>query len=462
MECGACKGHTSVMTRLKCNACKEYYHCDCVGISEERFKAEQHNIEPFWNCPNCKPKTFIARNDDTPARVQFHPISETNTINLPPLKLINLDESDQENTYNPNNINKVRGSKRYMDESLPNLSPPLENNNRSDIVCEELENLLTIKFDFLHNSFRNQIERICQRLAALETKINEAVCDHKETNTKEKGDRSEQTDCILERIDKRLNEFEHKIVDSVRKLNKPNPSITTDAYGGEKSSSINEIVASAAPNRSPTRKPAEVPLKVAQNEILPKSVTTNGISIRNGKQTTDHSTAHSINTKNTQQVEGSAGGSTHQNLPLTDDKTVQDAGSDWTEVSYKRYKRSKHQVQKVLRGKAAQGSTLLEAADQTKYLHVYYLKVGTTEKQIQDHLHQIVGHSNCMVESLKARGHYASFKIGVPSKLTDKVLDPENWPSNSCIKFWSQPFRAKSKSFHASKPRDNITNRQSD
>lgn len=62
------------------------------------------------------------------------------------------------------------------------------------------------------------------------------------------------------------------------------------------------------------------------------------------------------------------------------------------------------------------------------------------------HLQFISGNNECTVEELKSRGRYSSFKLGVPSKIADNVLSPNNWAEDICVKPWRQNFCAKEKS----------------
>lgn len=115
---------------------------------------------------------------------------------------------------------------------------------------------------------------------------------------------------------------------------------------------------------------------------------------------------------------------------------------EWTEVRRRKPSLSARvSLPGVLRGSAAPGATLLSAAEKRTYLHLYYVKVGTTVEQVNAHLKEICGGDVCTVEALKARGNYASFKLAVPPGLTDHILSPENWAVDICVKPWRQYFR---------------------
>lgn len=121
---------------------------------------------------------------------------------------------------------------------------------------------------------------------------------------------------------------------------------------------------------------------------------------------------------------------------------------EWKEVTRRR---SRGLPAGVMRGTAAPGGTQLEACERRRFLHLFYLKLGTTEAQVRSHLAKICGSDVCVVEALKARGKYASFKLDVPLKLGDKIMLPENWAEDICIKPWTQNFRARTEEGKESK-----------
>lgn len=129
------------------------------------------------------------------------------------------------------------------------------------------------------------------------------------------------------------------------------------------------------------------------------------------------------------------------NTDATIEEDIQDniVAEGWTEVKRRR-SRVASSVE-ILRGVAIAGATSLEAAEKMDYLHLFYVKEGTTDVQVREHLAKICGSDVCTVVSLKSRGKYASFKLGVPSKLTQRVMAAENWTKDICLKQWTQNFR---------------------
>lgn len=130
----------------------------------------------------------------------------------------------------------------------------------------------------------------------------------------------------------------------------------------------------------------------------------------------------------------------HQNEKENNANPNVAATQGWTKVSYKR---PRSRTSNILHGTATPGSTLLEASDRFIYLHLYYVKSGTKENQVLDHLKTISNSDAFTVEALKARGQYASFKIGVPAKLAECIMNAKNWTEDICIKHWSQNFRSR-------------------
>lgn len=142
------------------------------------------------------------------------------------------------------------------------------------------------------------------------------------------------------------------------------------------------------------------------------------------------------------QIESSASASTMN----SQDCEGSDEGN-WEEV---KRKRSRFSLPGVLRGTAAPGSTLLHAAERRRYLHLYYVREGTTDEQVRQHLTSICGSGECTVEKLKSRGLYSSFKLGVPLKHADNIMSSDNWAEDICVKPWRQNFRAKDNRYQVS------------
>lgn len=127
-----------------------------------------------------------------------------------------------------------------------------------------------------------------------------------------------------------------------------------------------------------------------------------------------------------------------QEIPREESQNIQQEESaatdesEWKTVQMKRPRRSSD----VIRGTAAPGSTTLRAAERKSFIHVYFLKVGTTADQVLEHLNSIRPDDTCTAESLKPRGDYASFKVGVPSKHVTEFLCEKHWDEDVHVKPW--------------------------
>lgn len=95
-----------------------------------------------------------------------------------------------------------------------------------------------------------------------------------------------------------------------------------------------------------------------------------------------------------------------------------DLEKGWIEVWRKRTA----SLGSVLQGTAAPGSTKLEESERWSYLHLYYVKQGTSDSQVREHLATISESDVCIVEILKARGSYAFFKLPSKYRLNDKQV----------------------------------------
>lgn len=122
--------------------------------------------------------------------------------------------------------------------------------------------------------------------------------------------------------------------------------------------------------------------------------------------------------------------------------TEQDKDGEWIEV--KRSRHPRRASDKVTLGTAVPSSsspTSLSAAERKTYLHLYYVKLGTTVDEVLEYLRYVCSDAICTAETLKARGDYASFKLCVPTKHLDKYLCAETWPEDVCVKLWRNGFR---------------------
>ncbi|CAK1551417.1 unnamed protein product, partial [Leptosia nina] len=101
-------------------------------------------------------------------------------------------------------------------------------------------------------------------------------------------------------------------------------------------------------------------------------------------------------------LSGEASTTLQANATRTNDSSVRDENPQWENVTHRRTARSRRTSHdSIARGTAAPGSTSLEASERKAYLHVYYLKSGTTVEQMVNHLMTICPNDVCRVEQLK-------------------------------------------------------------
>lgn len=90
--------------------------------------------------------------------------------------------------------------------------------------------------------------------------------------------------------------------------------------------------------------------------------------------------------------------------------------------------------QNSIRCTAGPNITSLKAAEETKSIHLWNMKSGPDE--IAEYLQQLYPQAKCVVDELKTKGHYRSYKLIVPIAWYDHILSPEIWPENARIKPW--------------------------
>ncbi|KAJ2939888.1 hypothetical protein O0L34_g6588 [Tuta absoluta] len=389
----------------------------------ETFISDRDNIERVWKCPDCKllkPFSQRMKTDDTPTRklnclaadiVQRDSMENTMNGTIDDLtvrradnanetsddSILNTSNTDVQNhllhKYNPDNINMTRGSK-IKDESP--FKAPVEYNRLRDIMHEEFGNILSTKLAYLQDSIFDKLHEISQRLTKLEAKVNTGVHE------------SDTNQSIFD------NEAKGKKIDNVANR----LSIIEDTF--------------------------KTPQLSTANKDTPKNTTNNNSK----KNNVNKKTKPTGKNQEEKLIVGSGSKPLQQEeiLVITEQKIQELTEPDqegWNKVVHQKSKRSIRKSAEIRRGTADPGFTTLQASEKVTYLHLYYVKVGTSDKQVSDHLKKICSGDVCTVDTLKARGNYASFKLGVPPRLVEEVLSTTNWATNICIRPWRQNFRVK-------------------
>ena len=78
----------------------------------------------------------------------------------------------------------------------------------------------------------------------------------------------------------------------------------------------------------------------------------------------------------------------------------------------------------------------LAVARRTKMVHAFYLAKDTTADQVESFVKQFRPSAEPRVETIVARGDYASFKIRVPETDFDALIAPDFWPAGVAVNEW--------------------------
>lgn len=380
---------------MKCAKCKQYFDLLCANFNEDAFSTMSTEFKMSWICIECLSKIPKQGNLNTPVRQQ---LGHENTSASHCLDV---------SMHTPeNNITFRRPGLAASTQDADVSSTMTSMLHEIKEMQEELELRLVAKIRILFSEqFNNFNLSISKKIFDLTTKV-------------------ENLDKKIQALDKSNNMPQGNAPETseVTKPPKPSPQ-PKKKRGGVKPNpplSSNSSSSSLPPLSVPVPAPAQVltqtaaPTSVCQIEPVP--VTDSPTLIRNV-------------------TVASAPGS-------GDDSERMGIEGGWRVVGG-RGKRSS--APGTLRGTAAPGTTTLRASERWRYLHLYYVEEGTTVDQVRTHLNSICGNNDCTVEVLKSRGRYASFKLGVPSRTAERVMAPNNWAEDICVKPWRQNFRAKEK-----------------
>lgn len=382
---------------MNCNVCGEDYDLTCAGFTENQYDSATAEFVLAWMCVSCRSKLPKSGNINTPVRQMMGSYGAHEAI-------------DKDETIANVSIGNLTGdfiTFRAGQQSSQQQQAPCKCQNTASIRTIIREELKAI----LNESFISSISKqVAQQIAATKD-----PAMHKITA---------KLDETLTAVEKVLGQQlipaskEQSIPKDIRHTLRKQPVLA------DKGKSVNLHTTGAV---STNTKTSPDPIIVGDNTIEKK-----------GKSETlwaHYLSAAMPKTAPPTSMISLAIGEPSVNEPERDN--IQRDGP-WTEV---RRGRARASLPGVLRGTAAPGATALRAAERVKHLHLYYVQEGTSVEQVRAHLNSVCGDDVCSVEVLKARGNYASFKLGVPSKLVEQVLDAENWAEDICIKHWRQSFR---------------------
>lgn len=357
-------------------SCGQTYHATCIG-QPEPIK----NDDLKWTCPECVcMKRRGGDNSGTPVR------GSSSQVYISPA------------TYDINvtKRSKARSARNMVEESEPSFAS----------LAEEIR---SFRNDFC--SFKTQMLELTHSLTNFQTKLEEV---ERRTTTNEKR---------LEKIEEQIinNAFLKARLEELEA--KSNKQEQISRVGPRQKSSHN-----LSKRETPSATSATV-------GVVAKGLPSEPIGSTSPRQ---HLSLIEQDSSVLVALTKDGDGSIHiskQNSSSSDGSTPH---SSYSEVT----KNPKKPIQGVVRGSGKQSESLplLVAAEQPRYIHLYYVQVGTLSESVKEYVDIITGTKTCHVETLKARGQYASFKIGVPSSLYETVMTPDKWPENVCIKPWTKNF----------------------
>lgn len=409
IKCGGCTAAIMDKRFLKCYLCHQIYDLFCAGVTEACFISEMSlPLKNTWKCQVCKCREPKGDNTNTPVRTasgradaeDFQLGGMSSSANLEHDDSVASVDRDRSTS---DNITVRRG----RHQEIVNMSGAFRGN---DTINDDI-----LYFENIRSIVREELDiSVNKRLANI---ISNAV--------------SEQITCrwqpAIDRILDRVSVLEA----IVSKLVAGNPSSGSDSGADKRLCDEGDYK-----KQGPLQSQKQTSTKNKNNQ--PKQP-----GGKSDKSTNVKSFASVLNMNpnvDAASFDPPSGGGVDGPRITGEYKDASEDSDGWSEV---KRNRSRIAFRRATRGSAAAGSTQLEASVWLRHIHLFYVKLGTTEDQVKSHLKSITGSVDVKVESLKSRGSYASFKISVPSGLFDKTMTPENWPLNVCVKPWRQPFRPK-------------------
>lgn len=396
-NCAGCKMDILGNVFLSCKICTQTYDLDCANVTQKQFQDMSVVSKKDFECPACQCRKPKFGNINTPVGSKSVPKAESYAPLQEQDSLINL--IDDEPLSMNENIT-YRPHQRMQPKDLTFLV---------DSIADE-----SITVGCIRTVIRDEFERIIdERLMKLFRKYDEdQIALHR------------QTEQVLANINKKMTLIECRVADLEGKL--------------------------AAANKKPSSQPV-VPQTLTPELVVPnpRGILEKQTSTEPVPATLEIEVPISTLVAATSLEENSAltsKQSLHNNASVVEIQHPASNAKSFSEAVKKPKKPSKPQG--IVRGSAKVSGSLpqLVAAEQLRYIHLYYVQMGTTVQKVKDYIISITdAEIFCSVEPLRARGHYASFKIGVPSKLYDSVMTAEMWPEDVCIKPWTHNFRQQSR-----------------
>lgn len=440
-KCTGCKnkiGKSSIA--LKCSKCYDTYDILCAGLTESKYKSLSSDFLQNWICLSCRSKMPKASDVNTPVRLLLN-YHEDATLDESTENVKDSEEADKSETPT-SNVTIHRGS---YDARRNHLLQGTQGPCRCECVCGNLDSIRAIVreelqavlagplIDSVSNRFIQNMDGVFVGAQSSTAKLFDVVSILEQKFTQHIAVASETPSgpTLLD-----VKGSTTKENNSDRKTKVQRTPTSEDIVQQD----LHSLFSCAVPTGTP---PLAEPMISMPRSTMPSVPTVASIPLSH-LACTATTAALTVPSAPTDLLI-----SVSQPAVIANVGTCEaTAASGWTEVKSSRRSlpSSRSRAQGVLSGTASPGTTLLRAAERRQYLHLYYVMEGTTEIQVRDHLNTICGENICTVEALKARGSYASFKLGVPSTVAERLMEPANWAKGICVKPWRQNFRAKRES----------------
>ncbi|XP_063390040.1 uncharacterized protein LOC134675641 [Cydia fagiglandana] len=450
---GGCKLEADDGRYMKCNKCDQSYDLLCAGLALDRYQTLSIEDLNSWICMDCRSTIPKTGNTETPVRL-FPSLSHCLGNDSSIAEIVDTSVLDLENGFE--NVTIGRG--QYKSQNSQNIHRVDElpkcvcgGSTLRTIIREELKAFFTdrnpswlldavlpktSKLTQLMNEVLNTQAELLARLNDFTTLPSSvtpsSTCTKAQSaNISTHLPPKPETPKLYLPISTTGNSVGR--VNSPNKLTAPSPKQqqpvpdrapppvhTEPATKSQESRKVNLFNGDASENNSLGNTFA-----IADNASAWKNV-----QYRRGRM----SNTPSDGVRDRNGTEGESGGGSHsgsddrghRRSSRVNGRTVGRAGAEGG----------------VCRGTAPPGTTVLSAAERLQQLHLCYVQEGTTAEQVREHLNTICESDLCTVESLKPRGNYSSFKLGVPSKFSELVLSANNWAQGICVKYWRQNFRS--------------------
>ncbi|KAJ2940332.1 hypothetical protein O0L34_g6 [Tuta absoluta] len=465
-QCAGCKADITNNMFLKCSAvdCGDIYDLLCANVSEKRFcnimTSEHKNT---WVCPQCQYKQPKQNNTNTPVRQQLFNAGNDKTdqtnYNANIQKPMRLDPFVTIRRKQPSNTNNEDSSfdveHNSSNESIAHASVI---NNLSDVSVQEiLSEPVTENMEidpFLCTNIGESIVKT-EQLITNKIILAELLSFRKEVSAllNEKDEHINKLEQSVRELKNCVQTMQNSLSANITEgaVNAPKPpipeyiNVEPDKPGiisKESKLQHTQQVASNNLQRDSTTLSSTTQVESLQSNGTPNSVATTAktiidpVSVMNSTLNPQHISKETVSNTDAEWTQ------VKRKPKRSNPKTRQQRDSNEPLHQSSSSRQTRASLPEMLRGTAAPGPNSLRAAERKHDLHLYNVLIGTTVDEVRAYLNTICKADVCTVMALKARGEYASFKISVPTMLTEHVLDAKNWPEDICIRQWRQNFRS--------------------